>query len=82
MKEITIEKVIEIIKMNIENVEITQDMLDENLISLGMDSITFVKIIVTLEEEFECEIPDSKLMIGEMDTINKVVQVLKNVETI
>lgn len=82
MKEITIEKVIEIIKTNIENAEITDDMLDEDLSALGMDSITFVKIIVTLEEEFECEIPDSKLMIGEMDTINKVVQVLKNVQTI
>ena len=82
MKEIIVEKVIEIIKTNIENAEITDDMLDENLGALGMDSITFVKIIVTLEEEFECEIPDSKLMIGEMDTINKVVQVLKNVQII
>ena len=81
MKEIIIEKVIGIIKTIIENVEITEDMLDEDLCMLGMDSISFVKIIVTVEEEFECEIPDSKLMISEMNTINKIVQVLKDVET-
>lgn len=80
MKEITATKVIEILNASIENAEITEDKLDEDLSELGMDSITFVKIIVTVEEEFECEIPDSKLLLGEMNTANKIVQVLKDIE--
>lgn len=82
MKAITVEKVIEILNANIENAKITKDKLDENLSDLGMDSITFIKIIVAVEKEFECEIPDSKLLIGEMNTANKIVQVLQNIEAI
>ena len=80
MKEITVEKVIEILNANIENAEITEDKLDEDLFELGMDSITFIKIVVTLEEKFKCEIPDSKLLIGEMNTVNKIIQVLNDIE--
>ena len=81
MKEITTTKVIEILNANINNAEVREDKLDEDLSELGMDSITFIKIIVALEEEFECEIPDSKLLISEMNTANKIVQVLKDIET-
>ena len=80
MKEITVEKVIEILNASIENAEITKDKLDEDLSELGMDSITFIQIIVALEEEFECEVPDSKLLLVEMNTANKIVQVLKDIE--
>ncbi len=80
MKEITVGKVIEILNANIENAEVTEDKLDDDLSELGMDSITFIKIIVGVEDEFECEIPDSKLLIGEMNTTNKILQVLKDIE--
>ena len=80
MKEITVEKVIEILNTSIENAEIIKDKLDEDLSELGMDSITFIQIIVALEEEFECEVPDSKLLLGEMNTVNKIVLVLKDIE--
>ena len=46
-------------------------MLDSNLTDLGMDSFAFIQIIVAIEEEFECEIPDTKLLIMEMDTLKK-----------
>lgn len=80
MKEITATKVIEILNENIENAKVTEDKLDEDLSELGMDSITFIKIIVAVEEKFECEIPDSKLLIGEMNTANKIFQVLQDIE--
>lgn len=80
MKEVTIDKIVEILNANIENAEITEENLDENLSELGMDSITFIKIIVSLEEEFECEIPDSKLLLREMDTVNKILGILKDLE--
>lgn len=79
MKEVIIDKVIEILNSNIKNAKITNNLLDYNLSELGMDSIAFIKIIVDLENEFECEIPDSKLLIGEMNTVNKIIKVLNDI---
>ena len=75
MKEVTVEKVIGI--LNAEGIEIGDDKVEENLIELGMDSIKFIQIIVSLEEAFDCEIPDSKLLIAEMDTVEKIYDVLQ-----
>lgn len=77
MKEINTNNVIDILNVNIKNAEITSDKLDQSLIELGMESITFIQIIVAIEEEFECEIPDSKLLITEMDTAEKIMNVLQ-----
>ena len=77
MKEVEVKKVIEILNTSIENAEITSDKLDVNLSTLGMESIAFIQIIVALEEAFECEIPDSKLLITEMDTGEKIIAVLQ-----
>lgn len=76
MKDIVVDTILQIINKNIDNAEITLDDLEEDLPSVGMDSICFVKIIVSLEDEFECEIPDSKLLISEMNTAKKVIAVL------
>ena len=80
MKKATIDKIVEILNTNIENAEITEEKFDENLSELGMDSLVFIKIIISLEEEFECEIPDSKLLLREMDTVNKILGILKDIE--
>lgn len=77
MKKINTNKVIDILNVNIKNAEITRDKLDQSLIELGMESLTFIQIIVAIEEEFECEIPDSKLLITEMDTVEKIMNVLQ-----
>lgn len=79
MKEILFDKIREIINSCLENVEIFEDMMNEDLTKMGMDSITFIRIIVALEEEFECEVPDSKLLITEMNTVAKMIQVLKDI---
>lgn len=60
-----------------DNIAISSKQLDENLPNLGMDSISFIQIIVGLEEAFDCEIPDSKLLISEMDTVQKMFDVLQ-----
>ena len=80
MKEFKIEKVIEIINENIKKNKINESMVDIELHQLGIDSITFIKIIVSLEESFDCEIPDSKLLFSEMNTVNKIMEVLKEIE--
>ena len=76
MKEVTIEGVLAVIN-EAENLEIGKDQLEDNLTECGMDSITFIQIIVAIEETFECEIPDSKLLLTEMDTVQKMIDVLQ-----
>lgn len=76
MKDIVVDTILQIVNKNIDNAGITLDNIEDDLPSIGMDSICFVKIIVSIEEEFECEIPDSKLLISEMNTAKKIIAVL------
>ena len=76
MKEVTIETVLTILN-SMDNIEITKGQLEDDLTECGMDSITFIQTIVALEDEFDCEIPDSKLMLREMNTIRKIIDVLQ-----
>ena len=80
MKEITVEKVLHVLNIHIGNHELTRDMADSDLTEFGMDSITFIRVIVALEEAFECEIPDSKLLVSEMNTVNKMLKVLCTID--
>ena len=76
MKEVTVEGVLRVINL-LDNIEVSNEQLDESLPDLGMDSISFIQIVVGLEEAFDCEIPDSKLLISEMDTVQKMIDVLQ-----
>lgn len=78
MKEITLMDVINVINKS-EKLNLSANQLEDNLSELGMDSITFIQIIVGLEEAFNCEIPDSKLLITEMDTVRKMYDVLREI---
>lgn len=75
MREVTLNRVLDIIN-EFDNLNVGENQLDENLSDLGMDSIMFIQMIVKLEEVFDCEIPDSKLLITEMNTIYKIFDVL------
>ena len=77
MKEVTKEKILDIINENMDGDPLDRDRLDDDLSEMGMDSIVFIQIIVELEETFECEIPDSKLLITELNTIQKIYDVLQ-----
>ena len=44
-----------------------------------MHSIPFIKIVVAMEEAFEIEVPDEKLLITEMGTLNKMISVVSTV---
>lgn len=77
MKLVKMADVLLVINSNIKEIELSQEQVTESLTELGMDSISFIQIIVALEEEFECEIPDEKLLITEMDTVQKMIDVLQ-----
>ena len=76
MKEITKEKILEIVN-SVQDFEVNVDQCDDDLLELGLDSIKFIQIIVSLEETFECEISDEKLLLAEMNSVNKMLEVLK-----
>lgn len=76
MKKVTMAQVLEIINKTAK-FSMTDDLEDTDLIDLGLDSIAFIQIVVRLEEEFECEIPDSKLLLTEMNTAGKIFSILE-----
>ena len=81
MKKVTLEGIIDILNANIEHANITAEQADQDLRDVGMDSILFIQIIVSLEEEFECEIPDEKILLLELNTVNKIYAVLTSIDT-
>lgn len=63
-------KIQSIIQSNITVAEIDPEMrLDE----LNTDSITFIKIIVALETEFDFEFEDEKLLFSAFSTIQSMI---------
>lgn len=73
------EKVLDAIKASIDGIEISPEQYDEELMQLGVDSISFIQIVVNLEDVFEIEIPDEKLLMEEMGTFNKIITVVTTV---
>lgn len=75
-RENIIEKIMEIISSIIEQENIAIEQANEDLVMLGMDSIKFISIVVAIEETFQIEVPDEKLLITEMGTLNKMIDVV------
>ena len=78
------EKIIKIVNANLKesnekSVDIVIEQENYDLSQLGMDSISFIRVVVALEEAFEMEIPDEYLLITEMNTISKMADVISAV---
>lgn len=50
------------------------DLIDD----LGMDSITFISIIVEIEDMFGITIPDDKLLIENFRNVDEIVRLIEN----
>lgn len=77
MKEPNLDEIVAIVNSCIKEKSISLDKYKENLVDFGMDSMAFIQIIVFLEENFECEIPDTVLLLSEMNTLEKIYNVLQ-----
>ena len=74
------DQICEIINENLElDVDAANIGADDNLISLGMDSISFMKLIVAIESKFNIEVDDEYLLIEVLDTKNKLNELLERV---
>ena len=49
---------------------------DSDLQEFGMDSIKFVQIIIALEDEFKCEIPEELFLMEKMNSVDKIERVI------
>ena len=81
MEIVNIDDIVNII-YRVSEIKISQEDINSNLTELGMDSIKFIQIIVAIEEAFDCEIPDSKLLIDQMDTVQKMINVLQELNDV
>jgi len=77
MKPVNLSNLLAVVNANLKNIEITSEQMTTNLSEIGVDSVGFIQIIVSLEDEFECEIPDAKLLMTEMGTVEKILIVLQ-----
>lgn len=72
----TIQKIIEIVTRNTGNELLSPLELHCELSELGMSSMAFIQIVVELEETFDIEIPDEKLMMSQMGTLDQIINVV------
>ncbi|PWW07337.1 acyl carrier protein [Paenibacillus cellulosilyticus] len=77
MRENTIDsKFLEIVKQVAEGLMdesvFDKDFLDRDLLDLEIDSITFIKLIVALENEFDIEFDDGSLDAEYFNTLQKL----------
>lgn len=49
---------------------------DTDLITIGLDSLNFAKLVAALEDQFNIEIPVSVMVPEKMNTIYKIQQVI------
>ena len=52
--------------------------LDTNLISLGLDSIEFIKLINQIEKEFNITIDEDMINIGNLNTLYDLENMIKS----
>lgn len=60
-------------------IEVSEAQHDSDLLSLGLNSIKFVQLILLLEDAFSCLLPDDKLFLSEMRTVNNIYEVIVSV---
>ncbi|MBU8772046.1 acyl carrier protein [Cytobacillus oceanisediminis] len=65
--------VIECLQNLIGNKELSHD---SELLGLGIDSITFIRLVIDLEERFEFEVDDEDIILENFSTLEKVLELV------
>ena len=77
IKQEVIELISELFKdkgFDIDRIEYV-DLIDD----LGMDSITFVSMVVEIEDHFKILIPDDLLRFENFNSVNKIVKLISKI---
>lgn len=76
IKQEVIELISELFKDKGFDIDILEyvDLIDD----LGMDSITFISIVVEIEAHFDIEVPDEMLMLENFKSVDNIVSIVEN----
>jgi acyl carrier protein len=76
IKQEVIELISELFKDKGYDIDILEyvDLIDD----LGMDSITFISIVVEVEARFNIEVPDDMLLLENFKCVDDIVSVVEN----
>ena len=73
-------EIMDIVKKTIKLTEPIENIaIDESLQNLGVDSLSFVRVIVGIEERFKVEIPDDALVITQDISIANLCELIMKV---
>jgi len=68
-----------ILNILISNIELNENIsLDTNFQNVDLDSITFIKVVVALESEFDFEFDDEMLLITKFPTVMSMVKYVES----
>lgn len=70
-------KILDVINKVLDEKDIHFMLHEMNAEFLNIDSITFIKIIVALEEAFDFEFDDEMLLISKFPTIESMIEYVK-----
>ncbi len=62
--------------LNIEPEQINSISADENLNRVGVDSVNFIEIIISLEDKLHIVFDDEELLLDNLNTLNKLENVV------
>ncbi len=65
----------DIIKKNNINAKITEKNLKDDLKSMGIDSLTAMNIVISIEEKYNIQLPDEQLM--KLKTPKDLIEVIE-----
>ncbi|ACL75347.1 phosphopantetheine-binding protein [Ruminiclostridium cellulolyticum] len=78
MQNLNIARIRELLKETMEmEGDIDTVSPDEDLTNIGMNSVSFIQVIVAFEEEFEIQFEEEDLDIEHFRTINSILEFLK-----
>lgn len=82
-KSILKEKIIEALKKLFSNSEVDEDVFEyvDLIDDLGMDSISFVSLIIQLEVEFDIQIPDDWLQMERFRDCSLIISAVEELIT-
>lgn len=79
MKKPELCKIIDTLNSVLEDNKITVEDREKSLLQAGIDSIDFITFIVQLELDFDFEFPDYLLNINELDSINRMYEIMDKI---
>ena len=69
-------RILEVIRDNLE-IKVDRDLIPEdNIEELGIDSLSYIDVVVGLEEEFNIEIDDDRLFFPKGEKLSHIIKMV------